>query len=242
MKTKSWLSLVQKYRAIAVVRSDQFSLAQQMAQAVVKGSMRLIEITWNSDCPAELIYALRSRLPDCTIGAGTLLTQAQVKDAIAAGSQFLFTPHVDPDLIQLAVAQGIPMIAGALSPTEIVRAWQMGAASVKVFPVQAVGGTEYIRSLQGPLGAIPLIPTGGVTVENASEFLTAGAIAVGLSGSLFPKQAIRDGNWDAIAQRATALMQHLAVETKQETQEVKKTGPAGFEPATYRLEGDCSIP
>lgn len=244
MQTQSWLTLAQTLRAIAVVRSDQFTLGQQMAKAVVRGGMRLIEITWNSDCPAKLIYALRSTLPHCTIGAGTLLTPAQVKEAIAAGAQFLFTPHVDPDLIQLAVAQGVPMVAGALSPTEIVRAWQTGAASVKVFPVQAVGGPEYIRSLQAPLEAIPLIPTGGVTIANASQFLRAGAIAVGLSGSLFPEQAVQTGDWEFVTQQAALLLHYLGVESYlgAEDEGSKKTGPAGFEPATYRLEGDCSVP
>jgi 2-dehydro-3-deoxyphosphogluconate aldolase/(4S)-4-hydroxy-2-oxoglutarate aldolase len=206
MLPSSWLRLLHQQRAIAVIRCSQFEVGQQMAKAVAEGGIRLIEITWNSDRPAELIRWLRSTLPDHWIGAGTLLTQAQVKDAIAAGAQFLFTPHVAPDLIRLATAQGVPMVAGALSPTEIVQAWQAGAASVKVFPVQAMGGVQYIQSLQGPLGEIPLIPTGGVTVENTSEFLTAGAIAVGLSGSLFPKQAVSQGDWQTISQRASNLI------------------------------------
>jgi 2-dehydro-3-deoxyphosphogluconate aldolase/(4S)-4-hydroxy-2-oxoglutarate aldolase len=112
-------------------------------------------------------------------------------------------------LIQLAVAQNIPIIPGALSPTEIVSAWQAGASSVKVFPVQALGGAGYIQSLQAPLGNIPLIPTGGVTLANAQSFLAAGAVAVGLSGQLFPRQAVADGNWDAIAQQATVLVHCL---------------------------------
>lgn len=178
-----------------------------MAQAVAAGGIRLIEITWNSDRPADLITQLRSDLPDCWIGAGTLLTQEQVKGAIAAGAQFLFTPHVDQGLIELAISQDVPIVPGALSPTEIVQAWQAGASSVKVFPVQAMGGASYIRSLQGPLGQIPLIPTGGVTVENARSFLDAGAIAVGLSGDLFPQSAVSQGNWDLITQRAAMLIE-----------------------------------
>ena len=138
-----------------------------------------------------------------------MLQPADLHEAIAAGAQFLFTPHTDLHLIQLAVAETVPIIPGALSPTEIVRAWQAGASSVKVFLVQAVGGAAYIQSLQAPLGSIPLIPTGGVTLENAATFLEAGAIAVGLSGNLFPKQAVADGHWDAIAQQAQTLMHRL---------------------------------
>jgi 2-dehydro-3-deoxyphosphogluconate aldolase/(4S)-4-hydroxy-2-oxoglutarate aldolase len=206
MLSSSWLRLLHQQRAIAVIRCGQFEVGQQMAKAVADGGIRLIEITWNSDRPAELICWLRSTLPDHWIGAGTLLTQAQVKEAIAAGAQFLFTPHVAPDLIELAANQNIPLVAGALSPTEIVQAWQAGAASVKVFPVQTMGGVQYIQSLQGPLGEIPLVPTGGVTIENAREFLAAGAIAVGLSGSLFPKRAVSQGDWQAISQRTSKLI------------------------------------
>jgi len=181
-----------------------------MARAVAAGGMRVIEITWNSDRAAEMIDHLRSEWPDYPIGAGTLLTVADVRDAIAAGAQFLFTPHVSPDLIRTATAENIPLVAGALSPTEIVTAWQAGATCVKVFPVQAVGGVDYLKCLQGPLGQIPLIPTGGVTLDNAREFLAAGAIAVGVSSSLFSKQAIQTGDWQAIAQQAALLVQRLS--------------------------------
>ncbi|MEP0748974.1 bifunctional 4-hydroxy-2-oxoglutarate aldolase/2-dehydro-3-deoxy-phosphogluconate aldolase [Trichocoleus sp. AS-A1] len=210
MYNQSWFKQVQKHRAIAVIRAPQMELGRQMAHAVASGGMQLIEITWNSDNPAELIGDLRSQLPTCTIGTGTVLNREQLKDAIAAGAQFVFTPHVDPILIQIAMDSGVPMVPGALSPTEIVTAWQAGASCVKVFPVQAVGGASYIKSLQGPLGHIPLIPTGGVTVENAKAFLAAGAIAVGLSGSLFPQNweaNASSSGWEAIAKRAQTLMQ-----------------------------------
>jgi len=204
-----WLSTLKQERAIAVIRAPTFELGQQMAYAVAAGGMRLIEITRNSDRAPELIAALRAELPDCLVGTGTLLNREHLESAIAAGAQFLFTPHVDFGLIQLALRQGIPIVPGALSPTEIVTAWQAGATSVKVFPVQAVGGAGYIRNLQGPLGQIPLIPTGGVTIENAQDFLAAGAIAVGLSGNLFPPSAVQAGDWQAIVQQAKILRQQV---------------------------------
>lgn len=210
MPNQSWLTLLQQTRAIAVIRTAKIEQGRQMALAVAAGGIQLIEITWNSDRPTELIQQLRVELPNCTIGTGTLLTLDQLKEAIAAGAQFLFTPHVDPVMIQTAVAHSIPIIPGALSPTEIVTAWQAGASCVKVFPVSSVGGASYIKSLQGPLGNIPLIPTGGVTLENAKEFIAAGAIAVGLSGQLFPPQLVAQRNWSAIAQLAKNLMQQLA--------------------------------
>ncbi len=206
MSNYPWLTQVKKHRAIAVIRASKLELGRQMALAMASGGIQLIEITWNSANAYELISKLRSELPNSIIGTGTLLNLEQVYQAISAGAQFLFTPHVDPKMIQAAVAENIPIIPGALSPTEIVTAWNHGATCVKVFPVQAVGGASYIKSLQGPLGHIPLIPTGGVTLKNAQEFLQAGAIAVGLSSELFPKQFVETENWQAISQQAKTLV------------------------------------
>ena len=209
MLNQIWLSQLQKHRAIAVIRAPKIEVGQQMAMAVASGGIKLIEITWNSDRAGELISQLRLELPDCTIGTGTLFNLQQLQEAIASGAQFLFTPHFDPAMVQAAQEKNVPIIPGALTPTEIVTAWSQGASCVKVFPVQAVGGADYIKSLQGPLGQIPLIPTGGVTLENAKEFLQAGAIAVGLSSELFPKKLVTEGNWEAIASGAKNLMRQL---------------------------------
>lgn len=204
-----WLSKLQQERSLAVIRAPQLELGLEMALAVAAGGMKLIEITWNSDRAGELITQLRSKLPECTIGTGTLFNVQQLQAAIAAGAQFLFTPHVDPAMIQAAVAENTPIIPGALTPTEIMTAWNCGATCVKVFPVQAVGGASYIKSLQGPLSHIPLIPTGGVNLENAPAMIKAGAIAVGLSGELFPQHFVTEKNWSAIAQLACNLKHNL---------------------------------
>jgi 2-dehydro-3-deoxyphosphogluconate aldolase / (4S)-4-hydroxy-2-oxoglutarate aldolase len=208
MSTFSWLPLVKQHRAIAVIRAPQLDIGCSMARAIAP-VMPLIEITWNSDQPVKLVERLRSQLPNCVIGAGTLLTVRDVQEAIAAGAQFLFSPHVNLAMIQAAIQQDVPIIPGALTPTEIVTAWQAGASSIKVFPAQSVGGAEYIRALQAPLGYIPLIPTGGVTLENAKDYLGAGAIAVGLAGELFPKGAIASQNWREITHQAERLMASL---------------------------------
>ncbi|MDJ0676587.1 MAG: bifunctional 4-hydroxy-2-oxoglutarate aldolase/2-dehydro-3-deoxy-phosphogluconate aldolase [Calothrix sp. MO_167.B42] len=206
----NWLQQLKQHRAIAVIRAPEKELGYQMAMAVASGGMRLIEITWNTAQAATLISQLRSELPQCCIGTGTLLNMNHLKDAIACGAQFLFTPHVDPQMIELAQSSGIPVIPGALTPTEIVTAWERGASCVKVFPVQAVGGVNYIKGLQGPLGQIPLIPTGGVNLDNARQFIQAGAIAVGLSGQLFPQSSLSSGNWQSISQTARDLLENLA--------------------------------
>ncbi|KYC40868.1 keto-deoxy-phosphogluconate aldolase [Scytonema hofmannii PCC 7110] len=207
MSNQVWLSQLKEHKAIAVIRAPEISLGYQMALAVASEGVKLIEITWNSHRAAELIGQLRVQLPNCFIGTGTLLNIKHMQEAIGAGAQFLFTPHVDLVMIQAAVAVDVPIVPGALSPTEIVTAWASGASCVKVFPVEALGGVRYIKSLQGPLGHIPLIPTGGITLENAQEFLQAGAIAVGLSSQLFPKKFVEARNWQAIAQQARNLIQ-----------------------------------
>ncbi len=209
MLHQAWLSQLQQHKAIAVIRAPKMAWGEQMAFAVARGGMQLIEITWNCDRAPELINQLRSQLPTCIIGTGTLFNVEQVREAIACGAEFLFTPYVNAEMITTAVKHNIPIIPGALTPTEIVTAYHQGASCVKVFPVQSVGGTKYIKSLQGPMSHIPLIPTGGISVENAVEFLEAGAIAVGLSSELFPQKSIIEENWTGITEQAKNLMRKL---------------------------------
>lgn len=204
------LVLLQQQRAIAAIRSPALEWSLAMARAAAVGGMRLIEITWNSDRPAATIQQLREELPHCIVGAGTILTLDQLQSAIACGSQFGFAPHTSHQLLEAAVAANFPLIPGALSPTEIVAAWQGGASCVKVFPVQAVGGASYIRDLQGPLSQIPLIASGGVTLENASQLLEAGALAVILSRALFPPSLVASKDWQGISQLAYRLQQELS--------------------------------
>ena len=201
----NWLKLVKQERIVAVIRSTELRIGKKMAQAVAAGGIKLIEITANSDRPWELIELLRAELPDCAIGTGTILSLADVRNAIACGAEYIFTPHVELSLMQAAIAAEIPIVPGALTPTEIITAWQAGATAVKVFPIQAVGGANYLQVLQGPIGQIPLIPTGGVTATNAPEFLAAGAVAVGLSSSLFPCAEILQEDWQSIRDRANNL-------------------------------------
>lgn len=192
-----------------MIRAPELTLGLHMARAIAQAGLSLIEIAWNSDQAATLVTQLRQELPDCQIGVGTVVTLSQLRLAIAAGAQFCFCPHVNIDIIQVALAEKIAIIPGALTPTEIVTAWQAGASSVKIFPIEPVGGSRYIRSLQGPLGHIPVIPTGGISLDNAETMLTAGAIGVGLSSYLFPKQALESGNWLEISRRAEKLLLRL---------------------------------
>jgi 2-dehydro-3-deoxyphosphogluconate aldolase/(4S)-4-hydroxy-2-oxoglutarate aldolase len=211
LKQETWLNLLTKYRIIAVIRTPNLTTGIKMATAVAEGGIKLIEITWNSYQPTQLVKELKRELNDCVIGVGTILNIAELEEAIAVGAEFCFSPHYNPQLQQKGIEANLIMIPGALSPTEILQAWQNGASSVKVFPVEAMGGPKYIQSLQGPLGHIPLIPTGGVTLANASDYLKSGAIAVGLARELFPSHLVSSENWLEITQRTHKFCQSLCL-------------------------------
>ena len=205
----SWLNLLQQHRIIAVVRADNAVIAREIALAAAAGGIKLIEIAWNTDRAESLIPKLQQELPDCKIGAGTVLDIDSAERAIACGCSFLFTPHTNLDLISKGLENNVPVIAGALTPTEILTAWQAGAAAVKVFPIKVVGGVDYLKCLQPILCDIPLIPTGGVTIQNAAQFLAAGAIAVGISSDLFSTEMIAEDDWTTIIARSQMLIKKV---------------------------------
>ncbi|MGB3766435.1 MAG: bifunctional 4-hydroxy-2-oxoglutarate aldolase/2-dehydro-3-deoxy-phosphogluconate aldolase [Phormidesmis sp.] len=208
---KDWLALLKRHPVIAIIRAADVKTGLLMAKAAASGGFELIEVAWNHNAdPLQMMAEIRQALPDCTIGVGTILDEADLRCAIASGAKFCFTPHTDVDLIEAAIAQNIPLVAGAMTPTEIVMAWRSGAASVKVFPISTLGNAVYIRSLRGPLNSIPLIPTGGVTSESAPRLLAAGAVAVGLSTALFPSAEVARADWAAIEARSRYLLTLLA--------------------------------
>lgn len=206
---QNWLSNLRKYHLIAVIRSPKRQLGEKMAMAMAEGGVKFLEITWNSEQPAQLIRSLRAKLPDCYIGVGTIINQANFHLALDAGIQFAFSPHFDVQLLTLAHRHQIPFIPGTMSPTEIIHAFQAGASAVKVFPIQPLGGIEYLKTIKAPLTQIPLIPTGGIKLSQAEAFIQAGAIAVGLSSDLFPPNLIEEQKWNLISQRVAKVQEKL---------------------------------
>ena len=204
-----WLQTLQTHRIIAVIRAETVESGLNMALAAAQGGIHLIEVTWNSYQPVALLQAIQRALPHCTIGVGTILAEEELRIAIATGAQFCFSPHTSLALLRHGSTVHIPMVAGAMTPTEILTAWEAGAASIKVFPIKALGGGTYIECLQGPLGHIPLIPSGGVMPENVIDLLAAGATAFGISSGLFRAEHIRHQNWNAIQQQAARLVEAL---------------------------------
>ena len=167
-------------RIVAIARRLDPDRAGDLARALVAGGINVLEVTMDSPDPGR---AIRNAVFELTVGAGTVMNRDDAELAVAAGAVFLVSPHVSLPLIEWGNLHGVAMIPGALSPTEIVTAFDAGAAAVKVFP-NSVGGEQFIRELRGPFPHIPLIPSGGITIENGPALLVAGAIAIGVGSWL----------------------------------------------------------
>lgn len=195
-------------RVIAIGRGLPPDRIERIAEGLVAGGIRAFEITLNSPDALAGISALSSRWEGrLLIGAGTVLDVEGVRQAADAGARFIVSPHTDPALIEWAVGRGLPVFPGAFSPTEILAAWNAGATAVKLFPA-SVAGPAFVREFRGPFRDIPLVATGGVTIESAPAFLAAGAAAVGMGSWL-----TGDGDPDGIADRTSRLVRALAGDT-----------------------------
>jgi 2-dehydro-3-deoxyphosphogluconate aldolase/(4S)-4-hydroxy-2-oxoglutarate aldolase len=180
-------------------------------QASFAAGLLAIEITMNTPGGEEIIAMNRDKVPEGRyLGMGTIRNIAEAEKACEAGAMFLVTPNVDPDVIEFAISRDVPVIAGALTPTEIYLAWKTGAIMVKVFPCRALGGPLYIKELRGPYDHIPLVAVGGVKLENIHDYLQAGAAAVGVGISLFGDQAVRAGDWNEVQKNVEMFIHRCA--------------------------------
>ena len=192
------LEALREHRIMAIARGLADQNADEAAEALYEGGIRLIEVTLNTPGALQIIARWRGRFENrMRVGAGTVLDESAARRAVEAGAEFLVSPNVDEAVIGRGVQSGVEVFPGALTPTEIVRAWQAGASAIKVFPA-ATFGPKYLRELRGPLGEIPLVAVGGVSADNLRDFLQAGAIGVGLGGSLVNLQLIEAGRFDEL--------------------------------------------
>lgn len=187
---------------IGILRKCPPSVSADVATAAYSAGIAVLEVTLDSESALEQIETLRRSLPDADIGAGSVRTIRELTDAIDAGATFIVSPIVEANLITTCLRLGVPVIPGAATPTEIDRAIRLGAAAVKVFPASLLGGPGFVRAVLSPLGSPPLIPTGGVGVDNAGGYLDAGAVAVGVGSTLFTEEALHNG--DAVSIRSMA--------------------------------------
>lgn len=203
------LSALSADRVIAVVRAPSIPDAPALCAALAAGGIRWIEFTYTTPGVAGHLRRAAAAGTGCRIGVGTVLTAAQAEEALAAGAEFLVTPGGRPAVADVAGAAGIPVIMGALTPTEVAEAADLGATAVKIFPARSFG-PRYFKDLAGPYPGIPLVASGGVNAGNAGEFLTCGARAVCAGSDVVPPSAVAAGDWAGITRRAEAFVAALA--------------------------------
>ncbi|MGP1990531.1 bifunctional 4-hydroxy-2-oxoglutarate aldolase/2-dehydro-3-deoxy-phosphogluconate aldolase [Zobellia laminariae] len=187
---------------VGILRGLNTEEVLQLIPSYIKSGFYTIEITMNSPEVAQTIATLAKEYPELNVGAGTVCTMQDLTKALEAGSQFIVTPIIDEEVIKHCVANKIPIFPGAYTPSEIYKAWSLGASAVKVFPATQLG-IQYIKDVLAPLNEIKLLPTGGVSVDNIKSFFEAGAVGAGMASSLFDKKMIREGNY-------TDLEKHFA--------------------------------
>lgn len=208
------MSVVERIREIGivpVVRATSAAEAMGAVEAIRRGGIPILEITLTVPGAIEIIRELTNTMGnDALIGAGTVLDADTAQQCIDAGAKFIVSPSLDIPTIDLCRRLDVPIFPGALTPTEVVSAWKAGATAIKVFPANAVGGPSYLKSLKAPLPQIELMPTGGVSLANAGEFIRAGALALGVGADLVDLAALRRGEADAITEKARQYVAAVA--------------------------------
>ena len=202
------VELFKKMPIVGILRFFKREAVEKLVPASMAGGLTNIEVTMNSEGAVELIQLARSLMGDKgNVGAGTVTNITELETALRAGAQFIVTPAVFPDLIKICAARGVPMMPGAMTPTEVITAWKAGPPTmVKVFPADQLG-PGHIKALKAPFPQIPLMPTGGVTVETLPAFKKAGADAVGVGGPLFDPKQVAAANWDWFREQASRFAQ-----------------------------------
>jgi 2-dehydro-3-deoxyphosphogluconate aldolase / (4S)-4-hydroxy-2-oxoglutarate aldolase len=196
-----------KIGIVPVVRAPSAELAIQAIDAIRAGGILAAEITMTVPGAIRALEKLADRFGDAMLlGAGTVLDAETARASILAGAEFLVSPNLRPATIEMAKRYSKSVFPGALTPTEILTAWEAGADAVKVFPCGSVGGAKYIKSLKGPFPQIETIPTGGVSLETIGDFFKAGACAVGIGAELVDVTLMRQGRFDAIEERARQFL------------------------------------
>jgi len=188
---------------VPVVRAASAKQAMHATQAVRDGGITVVEITMTVPGAVEVIAELvKTAGSEVLVGAGTVLDAETAKRCVDAGAEFLVSPGFDLETVKFAITKSKLMMAGALTPTEVIAAWKAGSDFVKIFPCGAVGGASYLKALKGPLPQVPLIPTGGVNLKSAADLIKAGAAALGVGGELVSAAALKSGNLHEITEAA----------------------------------------
>jgi 2-dehydro-3-deoxyphosphogluconate aldolase/(4S)-4-hydroxy-2-oxoglutarate aldolase len=191
---------------VPVLRADSEEQALALATAVAAGGVNVMEVTMTVPGAIRVMARLAKERPDILIGAGTVLDPETARICILEGATFVVSPALNVKTIEMCHRYGVAVLPGALTPTEVVTAWQAGADVVKVFPASALGGAKYLKSLKAPMPQVELIPTGGVSQATALEFLQAGAFALGVGADLVNPKAITEGHPETITANAAKYL------------------------------------
>ena len=209
MKKDAILSKIRTEKVIALIRAENSDGLLDCPKALADGGLTSIELTMTTPGAIRMLEKATSELPDFLFGLGTVLDAETARMGILSGARFVVTPALRPDVITLCKRYSIPIFSGALTPTEVVNAWEAGADAAKIFPAEFFG-PAYIKSLKGPLPHVEMVPTGGVTAENVGEFIKAGAYATAAGSSLVEAKALKEKNWAAITAKAKAFVAAVA--------------------------------
>lgn len=208
MKRNQTLAAIIDIGIVPVVRTNSAESAVRAIEAIYNGGILAAEITMTVPGAIKALEKVADQFGDkIVLGAGTVLDPETARSCMLAGAEFFVTPALNVATIELAKRYGKPICPGALTPTEVVTAWQAGADVVKIFPAGNVGGAKYIKALKGPFPQIEMIPTGGVNLETAGDFLKAGACAVAVGGELVDAKTIKEGRYEVFTERARQYLE-----------------------------------
>src|SRR6202522_4275185 len=207
MKKTAVLNALRGIGLVPVLRAESAKQALALADAIAAGGVTVLEVTMTVPGAIGVIRALAEARPDILIGAGTVLDAETARMCILEGAQFVVSPALNLQTIEMCHRYSVAVLPGALTPTEIVTAWQAGADVVKVFPASAMGGAKYLTALKGPLPQIEMIPTGGVSLATAKEFLEAGAFALGVGSDLVDTKAMAAGQPEKVTNTAKKYLE-----------------------------------
>lgn len=211
--TKSVLNCIEKHRLVAILRLDDLSRAVELSRVLLDAGVKVQEFTLsNPDALSAVEQVLESidefKTGEATIGVGSVRNVSQVQRALDAGAQFVVTPVMLEAVIESCVEHGVPVFPGAFTPTEIAKAWDLGATAVKVFPARSLG-PSFIKDVLAPMPELKLLPTGGINLENIPEYLAAGSYGIGVGGNLFDVSAVLAEDWEAVKQSAEAYVRRV---------------------------------
>jgi 2-dehydro-3-deoxyphosphogluconate aldolase/(4S)-4-hydroxy-2-oxoglutarate aldolase len=199
---------VEKHKLVVVIRTDTPEEAYEAAQACIKGGIKLIEITFSVPQAEDVIERL-SKTEGITVGAGTVLKVSEAKKALKSGASYIVSPHLDEEIVKFTKSEGAVSIPGASTPTEILRAHQAGGDIIKLFPFVEMGGLKFLKTIRGPLPFIKYMPSGGVTLDNVSEYLASDVTGIIVGSAIIKQELIKAGDWQGITGLAGAFVQKV---------------------------------